>query len=82
MLNFILGLKIDHNVGVTGFRNSLHMLKMKLSNFRFIVGFWGFDKIIYLKCLQGNKLRSGHLCCKVHFCIGKPFPFIVCCSLL
>lgn len=42
MLNLILELKTDHNVGVTDFRNSLRMLKMKLSNFSFIVGFWGF----------------------------------------
>lgn len=42
MLNLILGLKTDHNVGVTDFRSSLHMLKMKSSNFRLVVGFWGF----------------------------------------
>lgn len=48
MLNFILGLKTDHNVWVTDFRNSLHILKMKLSNFRFIVGFWGFIGQNYL----------------------------------
>lgn len=42
MLNLILGLKTDHDARVTDFRNFLPMLKIKLSNFRFIGGLLGF----------------------------------------